>query len=331
MDLVLARRTRYDESDFTDERTAFFGPTMNVTRIGRAVAVLLGLTVGARAASASDDRLERAKSLYVSAAYDEALAELDRVDDSAQGEDSTAIAEYRVFCLLALDRLDEARKNIDRILRDRPLYMPSETEASPRIQGIFRDVRRQTLPKIVIERYAAAKAAFERKDAGAARQFDDVVTLLNDPDLQDAAALKDLREVASAFRDLSKAVAAAGTPSGVPTPVPPPAAAPEEVPDVVYTAADADVIPPVAQSQKTPRWRPSSRQEAAQDYKGALRLLIDQSGAVVSATMAATTRPAYDAQLLRAARDWTFQPARKQGRPVRYLKVIEIHLKPTAP
>ena len=100
--------------------------------------------------------------------------------------------------------------------------------------------------------------------------------------------------------------------------------------DVIYTAADADVTPPVAQTQKMPMWRPSP-QEAVQEFKGALRLLIDESGAVVSATMPATTRAAYDSLLLRAAREWKFLPAQRQGVPVRYLKLIEIQLKPTAP
>jgi hypothetical protein len=43
------------------------------------------------------------------------------------------------------------------------------------------------------------------------------------------------------------------------------------------------------------------------------------------------TRPAYDQALVRAARDWKFQPALKQGRPVSYLKIIEIHLTMSAP
>jgi TonB family protein len=68
---------------------------------------------------------------------------------------------------------------------------------------------------------------------------------------------------------------------------------------------------------------------AAQEYRGALRLLIDRSGAVVSATMPAGTNPEYDSALLRAAREWKFQPAQKQGKPVQYLKVIEIRLQPT--
>jgi hypothetical protein len=231
-----------------------------------------------------------------------------------------------VFCLVALERGTEARTNIDRMIRDRPLYMLPADEASPRIQSIFRDVRRQTLPQIVLESYAAAKAAFERKDSRAAQQFDDLLTLLDDPDLHQATALNDLRTVASAFRDLAKAVAASGAPGAEIAS----ARLQPAVADVIYTSANADVIPPVAQSQRTPPWRPSP-QEATQDYKGALRLLIDGSGAVVSASMPAGTRPAYDQLLLRAARDWKFVPAKKEGRPVSYLKVIEIHLKAGVP
>jgi hypothetical protein len=310
------------------------GATMSITGIGRALLLFLLFPAGAMAAipgaSASDDTLARAKGLYASAAYDEALAVLDRLQSESPAEDPTSIAEYRVFCLLALDRRDEARTNIDRILHDNPLYLPPEDQASPRIQSVFRDVRRQTLPKIVMERYAAAKAAFERKDARAAQQFDDVLVLLDDPDLQGASALRDLRAVASAFRDLTRALAASATPPAAPAGNQPTITPPQEPIDVIYTSADTDVVPPVAQAQRMPRWRPSPN-EAVQEFRGALRLLIDQSGAVVSATMPASTRPAYDQLLLKAARDWKFTPALKQGVPVRYLKLIEVRLTATAP
>jgi len=307
---------------------------MSVKKIARAVLFCLGVTAGVHTAIASDDTLEHAKSLYASAAYDEALVVLDKLEEASPPEDPTSIAQYRVFCLLALERRDEARKGIDRMLRDRPLYVPPETEASPRILSVFREVRRQTLPKIALERYGFAKAAFDRKDSSAAQQFDDLVTLLNDPDLKDAPALSDLKEVASAFRDLAKSLTAAvpqlPAPGREPASAPQPAAPAVDVPDIIYTAADPDVTPPVAKSQPMPPWRPTAR-EATQEYRGALRLLIDQSGAVLSVSMPAGTRPAYDSQLMKAARNWTFMPAQKQGRPVRYLKVVQIQLKPTSP
>jgi tetratricopeptide (TPR) repeat protein len=307
---------------------------MSVTRISCVVIVLLAGAVGPRLRAAADDEtLQRAKGLYATAAYDEALAVLDQLQkgSAAPAPDSAAIAEYRVFCLLALDRLDEARKNIEGILHSNPRYLPSDDQASPRIQNVFRDVRRQTLPKIVMERYAVAKAAFERKDTAAAQQFDDVLALLEDPDLDQASALKDLRTVASAFRDLANALATS-TPKPVDGSTAQTAAiAKPQVADIIYTMADTDVTPPIAQSQRIPPWRPASPIAAMQEFKGTLRLLIDQAGVVVSAAMPSSTGLAYDQQLLRAARDWRFVPAQKQGQPVRYLKVIEFHLKPTAP
>jgi TonB family protein len=297
--------------------------------------VVLFLAAFAAIVSASGDGLDRAKSLYASAAYDEALTVLDQLSGTQAPDDSTSIVAYRVYCLLALDRQEEARALIDRLLHQSPFFVPSADEAPPKIQIIFRDVRRATLPKIAKERYADAKAAFERKDPRTARQFDDLLTLLDDPDLREWSAAADLRSVASAFRDLTKAVAVAvATPSASPAPVvrtaefrpqPPPEAA-----DITYMATDTEVIPPVALGQRMPQWNPTSR-EASQDYRGVLRVVIDKSGAVESATMATATRPAYDQALIRAARSWKFQPAQKQGRPVRYAKVIEIHLAPIAP
>ncbi len=296
--------------------------------------VLVGLLVVVRA-SADDDTLAHAKELYASAAYDEALAVLDRLESAARPvAETTSIAEYRVYCLLALDRRDEAQKNIEGILHDNPLYLPPVDQASPRIQSVFRDVRRQSLPKIVMERYALAKASFERKDPRAGQEFDGVLALLDDPDVQAAPALTDLRTIVTAFRDLTKAVEAAQA-QAPPATRPVETAAAAELASAaqssaltIYTSADADVAPAIAQTQRIPPWIPG-RLEATQDFRGTLELLIDERGAVTSATMRASVHPAYNQQLLRAARDWKFMPARRNSKPVRYLKIVEIHLRPT--
>jgi TonB family protein len=296
--------------------------------------VVLFLIVLAGIVSAAGESLDRAKSLYASAAYDEALTVLDQLSGTPAPDDSTTIAAYRVYCLLALDRQEEARTLIDRLLHQSPFFVPSADEAPPHIQTIFRDVRRATLPKIARERYADAKAAFERKDPQTAGQFDELLTLLDDSDLRDWSAAADLRAVASAFRDLARAVAAtpaSAAPDARAAEVRPQLPLPPlEPPDIIYTTADQEVTPPLSVLQRIPQWRPTS-QEASQDYKGVLRLIIDRSGAVESVSMPTGTRPAYDQTLMRAARDWKFQPAQRQGRPVKYLKVIEIHLAPVAP
>ena len=316
---------------------------MSFTRtIRRVASLLIWLVVFAHAVSAGEETLSQAKDLYASAAYDEALAVLDRLQPSASGSDATAIAEYRVFCLLALDRRDDARTTIEAILTDNPNYLPSPDLASPRIQTVFRDARKQLLPKIVLERYASAKAAFERKDPQVVQRFEAVLALLDDPDAQGVPALSDLRTVVGAFHDLSKAMAAAKpepASNAAPTAASngaPAAATPENrvanpvsnPADVVYAARDVDVLPPVALSQKVPRWTPPRPSLAKQDFRGTLELLIDAQGAVVSAALRTSAHPLYDAELLKAARGWKFEPARKQGMPVRYLKIIDIHLTP---
>jgi TonB family protein len=279
-------------------------------------------------AFANEDTLAQAKDLYATAAYDEALAVLDRLQSQAAGNESTAIAEYRVFCLVALDRRDEARRTIEAILTENPQYRPSEDLASPRIQTVFRDTRRQLLPTIVRDRYAAAKAAFERKDPRAGDSFAAVLTLLDDPDVSVVPALADLRTVVSAFRDLTTAMAvpaivrAADSPPQFPS-----APAPVMGSNTIYTVEDADVIPPMPIAQRVPRWAPP-RAYAQQDFRGTLEVLVDEQGAVTSASLRARVHPAYDADLLKAVRTWKFAPATKQGVPVRYLKSIDIRLTP---
>jgi tetratricopeptide (TPR) repeat protein len=300
-------------------------------RTTAALACVLAGWMGVARGVTAADTLAQAKELYASAAYDEALAVLDRLQRAAPGSETASIAEYRVFCLLALDRRDEAQKDIEDLLHTNPMYMPSTDQASPRIQGVFRDVRRQSLPKIVMERYAVAKASFEHKDPKAGPQFDDVLALLDDPDVQATPALNDLKTVVTAFRDLTKAMAA--TPAQAPAPAQsfaPPVTGPEPSESLrIYTSADEGVAAPVAQSQRIPPWIPD-RAIAAQDFRGTLELLIDETGAVVSATMRASAHPTYNRLLIRAARDWKFMPARHDGKPVRYLKIVEIHLKPAS-
>ncbi len=309
--------------------------TFRCTNRRRAI-LLIACICCAHAAAASDETFARAKDLYASAAYDEALAVLDKLEAAAPANELTSIAEYRTFCLLALDRRDEALRSIEAILNANPRYLPSDDQTSPRIQAIFRDTRRRLLPGIVTGRYVAAKAAFERKDPHAADQFDDVLLLLDDPDAKNVPALTDLRTVVSAFRDLTRAMAAVAPPARTgeraadsAPPAPKDRAPGTGAPDAVFTSSDADVTPPVAHAQKIPRWIPPPG-TPAQDFKGTVELLIDERGEVASATLRASVHPTYNQRLLSAIRDWKFTPATKHGVPVRYRKIVEIQLSPNA-
>jgi TonB family protein len=306
-----------------------------------AIAVTFVLALAGSIVSAQDP-LGRAKEFYASADYEQALQVLSSMQ--GKGGDPTEIASYQVFCLVALGRNDEAKKAIETIVRIDPLYHPSEAQASPRVRSFFETVRRPLLPDIVRQTYAGAKDAFDRKQMPvAAKGFDRVITLLEDVKDGDDQGVADLRTLAIGFRDLAKA---APPPPPPPAPTPaapgPPAAAPAAsttapaattpakptAPRVLtYGPADKDVRAPVAISQALPPWRPQNSVEARLDYEGSLELLIGEDGSVLSAVIVKSVQPRYDPILLQAAKAWKFQPATKNGQPVRFRLPFTVHLR----
>ena len=137
------------------------------------VLVVAALAVGSAAAQ---DSLPSARDLYASAAYEEALAALNRLRASGvTAEDGSAVEQYRALCLLALGRPAEAQDAIAAMVTASPWYVPAETDASPRVRSAFSDVRRRVLPTIAQQTYADAKAAStgksSRPPAGASPRF----------------------------------------------------------------------------------------------------------------------------------------------------------------
>jgi len=288
----------------------------------------------ADASAGEQDTLARAKDLYGLAAYDEALAVLNRLHDADAPAASSEVAGYQVLCLLALGRTDDAQKAIEALVKADPLYRPSESIMSPRTRARFDAVRRELLPAIVQDTYDKAKAAFDRKDLPVALAgFDRVVALLDEPGLADVQHMSDLRRLATGFRDLSKA-AAADVPasSAAPSanvPVPTAAAAPPASdPARTYTGDDAGVVPPMVVSRRTPPWQPRNEIEKRREYRGFLDLVIDQSGNVTSAVVSKSIHPVYDRELVDVARTWKFRPGTKDGAPINYRMTIEIRLGP---
>jgi TonB family protein len=297
------------------------------------IAWLILLSAAARA----QDTLAHAKDLYLSAAYDEALAVLEQL--KSQPAASTEVQQYRMFCLLALQRSDEARKAIEDIVTADPFYRPSETQTSPRILTVFQDTRKAMLPGLVQHTYANAKVLFEKKDPQALSQFELVLKLLDDPDLKNAAQLADMRTVVSGFRDLSKAMASA--PPAPPRPVDATPARPADV-GATQTATIVETppatsapdgafgfTPPVVVSQPIPRWEPPSSVDRRSAFKGLIEVTIDENGNVTAATIQQSVHPLYDAKLLAMARTWKYKPALKNGVPTTSTKVVAIQLQPS--
>jgi len=303
---------------------------MNVMRMNICVALACVFFAGLSASASADDaQLDHAKELYRSAAYDEALGVLDTIRASAPSTETLEASEYRVFCLVALDRKDEARNAIAALISANPFYELSETQASPRVRAVFTEVRKSLLPSLVQSAYTEAKAAFDRKDPESATRFERVLTLLRDPDLSPNSDLGDLAVVAAAFRDLSaarelaaSAAAAAPAPSARDTSSPVESAAAKPPEPAVFRDGAPNLVPPVVVSQTLP---PSHLAERRL-WTGAIEVLIDETGKVLSARMAMPVQPTYDRQLLQAALNWKYRPAVKDGMPARYIKVINVRL-----
>jgi len=286
----------------------------------------------------AQDSLARAKELYLSAAYDEALVLLEQLKAEPQAASGNEVAQYRVFCLLALERSDEARKAIEDIVSADPSYRPSETLTSPRIRTVFENTRKALLPLLVQRRYAEAKASFERKDPKALTEFEQLLGLLDDPDVKTLPQFADLRTIAGGFLELSQARAAVLPVRPPPAPQVEAPAAPQRMEDRPVTIVDVPprrttdgsvgFVPPIVIAQPLPRWAPPSS-VGRSGFKGSVEVTIDENGAVTSATLQQSVHPLYDDKLLAMARTWKYKPATRNGIPTAAVKVVEIQLQPS--
>jgi TonB family protein len=295
-----------------------------------AAALVIGNVLLAAQAGAQDPDLAAARDLYASAAYDDALMMLNRLRSADHpASQSRAIEQYRAFCLLALGRSADAEQAIEAVVAADATFQPGETDASPRIRSAFTSVRRRMLPSIIQQKYAQAKAAFDRKEFGtAADGFTQVLTALADQDVAVEARqppLSDLRTLAGGFQELAAKAAAPPPPPpalvAVAAPPPPTPVAPR-----IYTGGETGVVAPVIVSQALPPF-PG---QVVIPRSGKLEILIDESGNVESAVMRESVSQTYDAMVLSATRQWRYRPATANGAPVKFRKTVQISIKLTS-
>jgi hypothetical protein len=272
--------------------------------------------------------LPAARELYASAEYDQALSMLNGLaPEGLSSQDRQAVDLYRTLCLMAMGNATEANKAIEGIITRDPLYRPGNEDVPPRVRSALSDVRRRLLPSIIQQRYVVAKTAFERQDfKSAAVAFEQVLNGLSDPDIAPVAAqppLSDLKMLATGFNELTvKSLA----PAPEPAPAAPVAALPPEpIEPRVYSAADANVVPPLALKQVIPPY-PGRVMQAA---NGVIEVLIDEFGMVEEAVFETPISAQYDRLTVQAARSWLYRPATFNGQPVKYRKRIQVSLVPT--
>ena len=291
--------------------------------------IVVAAVMGWAAGVAAQDTVNSATQLYRSAAYEEALAAFDRLKAAGDASlDIKTVDRYRALCLIALGRQADAEQAIEQAVSADPYYLPPEAEVSPRVLATYRETRNRLLPQIAETRYTAAKAAFDKKDySNALDGFTRLNTLLQMPELATGgpSSVGDLKALSASFLDLCRkaldpALAAPPKPAE-PEPPPPPA------PPRIHGPEDAGVTAPVIIQQKLPPYpMPTGLQAAITGRKGVLEVVIDETGKVESAVMRQSMGSIYDNSVLQATKQWRYQPAVKDGKPVKFRKLIQISM-----
>jgi len=319
--------------------------------------VLVGLMAAAGSAVRADQNpLERAKDLYASAAYEEALSTLSHVNDSATNASAAVLRqvdEYRAFCLYALGRKEEAESVTESLIRREPLAQLDAADASPRLEAMFVSVQKRVLPGLIRDQYRKLRSLLDQKQFAAAEpSLAETQRLLNEAERVGAMddGLADLGVLIDGFLALSRAHGEARAPRPVATVAPAPAetVAPaaavetrasgpaESAPVVsnvrpgprVYGVEDANVTPPIAIYQREPSV-PAELMTILRTLRKPtiLSLTIDETGAVKKADVRLSVNKRYDALLTHAAGLWKYRPAMKDSAPVAYEKHIAIEIK----
>ena len=291
-------------------------------------------------AAAPQDALTAAKDLYASAAYEDALAALTRVKETAP-ELAQQADEYRAFSLFALGRTSEAEAVVEGVVRKDPFAVPDARDASPRINDMFAQVRKRLLPDMIRDEYKSARATLDKGQLPAAvpslnkvnRMLDQAKSLgVMDQTLNDLDVLvKGFLDLAKSTADLASAEAAAKAPAPPPVVVPSPAVA-AALPTRadggpkgprVYSVADKDVVAPVVIRQATPTI-PYSVARTMTGQSGVLEIIINEKGDVEGALMREPVNNVFDAAVLMAAKTWKYRPAMREGQAVKYMKRVGV-------
>ncbi len=146
------------------------------------------------------------KTLYAQANYEQALDVLADMQRSTPQAMSSEAHHYRALCLLALSRMAEAEVAMSAAVEADPTFVPSASDAPPRVIRLYADIRQRLLPLIVRRKLAEAR---ERHQDGERQRaidgFDAVLKLLADPVLATRTDLSDLRLAAEGLAELAHA------------------------------------------------------------------------------------------------------------------------------
>lgn len=286
----------------------------------RIIGVVAAAIVSAWGTAAAQDGLAKAKTLYAAANYEDALKLLESSDGAASKPE---VSQYRALCLLALGRTADAEREAAIVIEADPFFAPDKDDVAPRVVSLFTDVRRKLLPSIIRSKFDGAKRLFSDGNRDhASREFQGVLRLLDDPVLTANAVLTDLKVVAAGFVDLAAATPAA-------PPAQPISAESEASRAAAVAAAPRVVVVPAATIRQTlpANWQPRDPFSQGREFAGAVKVLIDENGKVIAATIERSIHPEYDRLVLESTHRWLYKPATRDGVQFPSEKLVEIRVR----
>jgi TonB family protein len=306
----------------------------------KSLVLVAALVAGPPLVTAQDDPLRTARDLYASAAYEEALAELARIDSGDRTPTMTRDSEaYRAFCLVALGRAAEAQKVAEALVRADPLLSIDQfPDASPRIAAMFTDVRRRVLPQLVRDEFRTARAHVADNAADAKSRLLHVRELLRAAEQLGVVdeMLADLQTLVDGFLDLANSSEAHDAPrqtnatgQAISAVAPPVADArpPAADSNAVATAGDAGITPPTAIYQPQPAVPPVLLDLVRRLHRPAtIDVVINERGTVDDVVVKQSVTAAYDVLLVATAKTWKYKPALKDGVPVRFVRSVVVNV-----
>jgi hypothetical protein len=265
------------------------------------------------ATAAAQEPLAKAKALYDAAAYEEALTLLGPVQ-------APEAQQYKALCMLALGRAQDANGAVEMLVSSSPTFEPSAEEVPPRFVTLVVEAKKKLLPAIARRTFSEARDQFRNGDREEAlKKFDLVLALMSGPVFKDTTDAEDLRTLASGFIELARASARPEPKPVTPAPEPP------KVAEAPVAGPPPEVVQPVALRQSIPPVPAGT--SGLGSPTASVRVQIGVDGKVVEATMQQASHPLYDRMVLQAAREWLYQPATLNGKPVPSEKVVTIQLR----
>jgi hypothetical protein len=190
----------------------------------------------------------------------------------------------------------------DALVMSNPLYEPRTTDLTPEALGAVRTSQRLLLPMIAQRNYDRAKAALDGSDADRALALgQETLAILNRP-LADAPP--QLREQVDDLIEQATAAAAVAN-------------------EIIYTEADADVIPPRPLSRQMPVTGPIG---VPPNRVGWLEMVIGRDGTVAFVKLHTPLNRHHERMIVSPAKAWRYRPAMKNGRRVMYRILVKVNL-----